>query len=69
MQHASHGSIVTVTLTREVRPGEYRTEPICAEQLPTGLYESHATVAATLSSAHRQIKRSLYRKPWHWRST
>ncbi len=69
MQNASHGTVVTVTLTREVRPGEYRTEPVCAEQLPTGLYESHATVAAALRTEHRQIKRSLYRRPWHGRST
>ena len=69
MQTASHRTVVTVTLTREIRRGEYRTEPICAEQLPTGLYESSATVAAALNVEHRQIKRSLYRKPWHGRST
>jgi hypothetical protein len=69
MQNVSYGSVVTVTLTREVRPGEYRTEPVCAERVPTGLYDSPATVAAALRTEHRQIKRSLYRKPWHGRAT
>jgi hypothetical protein len=69
MQNACHGSVVTVTLTREVRPGEYHTEPICAEHLPTGLYVSSSTVAAALTAEHRQMKRLLYRKPWHRRST
>jgi hypothetical protein len=69
MRNASHGSVVTVTLTREVRPGEYRTEPVCAEHLPTGLYVSASTVTAALNAEHRQIKRSLYRKPWRGRST
>ena len=69
MQNTSHGYVVTVTLTREIRPGEYRTEPVCAEQLPTGLYESSATVAGALRTEHQQIKRSLYRRPWHGRST
>jgi hypothetical protein len=68
MRNASHGSVVTVTLTREVRPGEYRTEPVCAEYLPTGLYVSASTITAALNAEHRHIKRSLYRKPRHRRS-
>jgi hypothetical protein len=69
MHNATHGYVVTVTLTREVRPGEYRTEPICAEYLPTGLSLSSSPVASSLNAEHRQINRLLYLRPWHGRST
>ena len=67
MHNAPHGHVVEVTLTREVRPGEYRTEPISAQHLPEGLNLSPSAVAAFLGTEHRQIKLSLYRRPLHRR--
>ena len=67
MRQTQLGQVVAVTLTREVRPGAYRTEWIHSQHLPTGLSLSPSAVASFLATEHRQIKQSLYRRPVHGR--
>lgn len=63
MRHPQPGVVVAVTLTREVRPGEYRTEWIDSHHVPTGLFVPSSAVDRFLAMEHRQIKQSLYRRP------
>lgn len=67
MRYPQSGSVVAVTLTREVRHGEYRTAWIPAHQVPTGVSLPSSAVSNFLATEHRQIKQSLYRRPVHRR--
>jgi hypothetical protein len=62
--HAQHrGTVIEVTLTREVAPGQYRTELVSAKRMPTGLFCSTSALAAYLAEEQRRLKQCLYRKP------
>lgn len=67
MRQTQRGYVVAVTLTREVRPGEYRTEWIHPPHLPTAPSLSPSAVARFLATEHRHLKQSLYRRPVHGR--
>jgi len=62
--HAQHnGTVVEVTLTREVAPGQYRTELVSTNRTPAGLFCSPSALAAHLAEEQRRLKQCLYRKP------
>ena len=67
MRQTQLGQVVAVTFTREVRPGEYRTEWIHAQHVPTGLSLPPSAVARFLATEHRQLTQSLYRRLVHRR--
>ncbi|NOT53533.1 MAG: hypothetical protein HOP18_02910 [Deltaproteobacteria bacterium] len=63
MQHSHAGSLVAVTLTRDVRPDAERAAWIPAHQVPTGVSLSTSPVRSFLAAEHRQIAQSFYRRP------
>ena len=67
MRPTSLGTVVAVTLTREIRPGLVQTTVINAQRLPTGLSLPPTAVAQFLAAEHRQIARSRYHRPSHAR--
>ena len=67
MRQTSLGTVVAVTLTREIRPGLLQTSVIDSQHLPTGLSLSPTAVARFLVTEHRQIARSRYHRPSHGR--
>ena len=67
MRQTSLGTVVAVTLTREICPGLLQTTVIDSQHLPTGLSLAPTAVARFLATEHRQIARSRYHRPSHGR--
>lgn len=67
MRQTSLGTVVAVTLTREIRPGLLQTTVIDSQYLPTGLSLAPPTVVRFLATEHRKLARSRYHRPSHGR--
>ncbi len=67
MRQTSLDSAITVTCTREIRPGLVQTAVINAHHLPTGVSLPSTAVARFLAVEHWHIARSRYRRPSHAR--
>ena len=67
MRQTTLGTVVAVTLTREIRPGMLQTTVIDSQHLLTGQSLSPTAVARFLATKHRQIARSRCHRPLHGR--
>lgn len=63
MRPTHRGTVVEVTLTREVAPGQFLTVPLTPHRIPGGVFLTSSDLAQDKLAQEQWCKRSIYRRP------
>lgn len=63
MSPTHRGTVVAVTLTREVAPGQFLTVPLTPHRIPSGVFLTSSDLVRDKLAQEQWHKRLIYRRP------